>query len=650
MFDLQDGSDASNIKDSFFVGFNKEVGYRSIAFVLPKQQNAIDMDGDSFIKEVMSDSIFQKEYPIKNEIFDTERQLIDHVGNETLNIFLCAVIFGNDFTDYTISPYSKDVMDGNVDPLSETIDYKQNAKYEDLFIQIQYAIDNAIIKWKTNNKVRGIDVSVGSLSEHARSHPLEKNFDGLGPYLMFIIIGQIVHLSSHLMEEKENKIKEGLVLVGANSSILSFSWTLIYFPLSFILITMFLILDPCSITKTINILLYFLLLVSYIISMYSIVIVITNIIKRYKIVVVIICLFVSIMLSLPEVVYNLQFNGHILMHRILSSIFPFFGLSMAVVEIGRIDLYEDTVVDKITFSNMFDSEFGINFVFVVVDAVFYTMLAFLMEYFNGIEFRGFRMGKGLIKNRSKNHKEYTDDIQEDPVGAECYVEVKNISKFYKYRKNIFRGDKNKKIGKVFAANNDISFKVYKDEIFGVLGHNGAGKSTLIQNMVGIIHPDHGETYYRGLPFSKNKKEIYRQFGICLQSNVIIEGFTVADHFKLYSGIKGVSDSDENLQKWLRKIDLVEKKDYLVEKMSGGQKRKLCIGLALIGEPKYVFLDEPTTGLDPLSRRKIWDLLLKVKKDRVIFITTHYMDEADIITDRKLILNHGVIRCLGRVSI
>ncbi|ORY54254.1 P-loop containing nucleoside triphosphate hydrolase protein, partial [Neocallimastix californiae] len=146
--------------------------------------------------------------------------------------------------------------------------------------------------------------------------------------------------------------------------------------------------------------------------------------------------------------------------------------------------------------------------------------------------------------------------------------------------------------------------VYKGEIFGILGHNGAGKSTLIQNMVGLIHPDSGETYYGGRPLSKNKKEIYREFGI------------------------------------------FEKKDYEVNKMSGGQKRKLCIGLALIGNPKYVFLDEPTTGLDPLSRRKIWNLLLKVKKDRVIFITTHYMDEADIITDRKLILNHGIIRCLG----
>jgi len=163
-------------------------------------------------------------------------------------------------------------------------------------------------------------------------------------------------------------------------------------------------------------------------------------------------------------------------------------------------------------------------------------------------------------------------------------------------------------------------------------------------MVGIMKPDHGETYYCGLPFSKNKKNIRSEFGICLQSNVLFANFTVFDHFKIYSGIKGVKD--ENFEQWIKEIDLVGKEHYEVQKMSGGQKRKLSIGLALIGNPKYVFLDEPTTGLDPLSRRKIWNLLLKIKKDRVIFITTHYMDEADIIADGKLILNKGKIRCLG----
>jgi len=653
---LPDGSEASDIEESFNVDpGDNTIKTRYVAFVLPHNHNVSNVDGDSFIDAVMGDSIFKKEIKITSKIFDTEQQLAYSVGNETRPYFLCAVIFGNDYTDYTISPYGKDVIDPNADPLSEINDYHINNQYTELFVQIQYAIDNAIIQWKTNHKVKGIHVSVGSLSEHKRTYQRTKKFDGLGPYLIFIIIGQIFHLSNHFMEEKENKIKEGLVVVGVNPNILTFSWTLIYFPFSLIIITMIFILCPIDIYKTINIFLYYLLLIGYIISMYSIVIIISNVIKKYKTVVVILCFFVSMMLSLPEVVFNLRYNGHVLLHRILSAIFPFFGLSMAVAEIGYNSIIGDITKygykeDKITFSNMFDTEFGINFIFVLVDAVFYLLLALLMEYIKGIEFRGFGVKRNLKKYNWNHCNEYIGDIQEDPIGTECYVEVKNLSKFYKYRRRMGTNEEDdkdgKKVRKIFAANNNISFKVYKDEIFGILGHNGAGKSTLIQNMMGIINPDNGETYYKGQPFSKNKKEIYRQFGICLQNSIYIESFTVADHFKLYSGVKGTDDSEESLQQWLQEIDLVEKKDYLVEKLSGGQKRKLCIGLALIGKPKYVFLDEPTTGLDPLSRRKIWELLLKVKKDRVIFITTHYMDEADIIADRKLILSHGIIRCLG----
>ncbi|KAL6631960.1 hypothetical protein U3516DRAFT_837123, partial [Neocallimastix sp. 'constans'] len=644
-YEFTEGTEATDIRDTLFIENDEGVNERYIGFVLPKNQNTTNIDGEAFVSEVMKNPIFQKEFRIYAKIYDTEHQLLDYVSKEGRAYFLCGIIFGDNYTDYTISISGKDIIDPKIEPLSDIVEAGKN-NYKKLFIQIQYAIDNVIIQWKTNHKINGINVSFGVLSERPLEKPKIVKFDRLGPYLIFIIIGQIFHLSNHLMKEKEDKIKEGLVVVGANPYFLSFSWTLIYFPLSLILITMVLIFDPCQITSTINIVLYYLLLLCYIIAMYSIVIVLSNFVKKYKTMVVILCLFMSMMLTLPEEVYKLRLNGHLLIHRIFSAIFPFFGMSMAVEEIG----HENDEERYINFSNMFKSEFGINFIFVIADAVFYFFIAIFMEYIRGKELRNFGFSKVQIRN-SINQNKYYNDIQDDPIGLECYVEVKNIFKFYKFRKNSsLHADNNNKndknFGKFFAANNNISFKVYKGEIFGILGHNGAGKSTLIQNMVGLIHPDSGETYYGGRPLSKNKKEIYREFGICLQNNVIIDGFTVSDHFKLYSGIRGVNDSEENLKKWLKEIDLVEKKDYEVNKMSGGQKRKLCIGLALIGNPKYVFLDEPTTGLDPLSRRKIWNLLLKVKKDRVIFITTHYMDEADIITDRKLILNHGIIRCLG----
>ncbi|OUM69302.1 hypothetical protein PIROE2DRAFT_36827, partial [Piromyces sp. E2] len=170
------------------------------------------------------------------------------------------------------------------------------------------------------------------------------------------------------------------------------------------------------------------------------------------------------------------------------------------------------------------------------------------------------------------------------------------------------------------AVNDVSFKVYQNEIFAILGHNGAGKTTLLNIMVGLLRASQGDIYYDGSSLSSDLKKIRRDFGVCPQSNVIFDDLTVEEHIKIYGGIK---NANVNIEETLREVDLSDQRYKKASKLSGGQKRKLCIGLSTIGNPKYIFLDEPTTGLDPLSRRKIWDLLLKKKEGRVIFLTTHY---------------------------
>eukprot|EP00833_Pecoramyces_ruminatium_P004358 jgi/Orpsp1_1/1178390/evm.model.c7180000065090.1 len=568
--------------------------FKPIAFVLPK--NTSEVEGNTFISMVMNDDGFREASFLKSIKFETEKDFDDYINDGHYDDLLCGIIFGEDYTDYTIRISSKFVPDPMKDPInnsytkSDDISYMKfsdnviiNKKYNQIFIYIQKAVDNAIIQLKTNGVIKGYNIALGELSSPGRFlfdsisiDELKNEFNGIAPYIVFIIIGQLFHLSNRLMEEKENKIKDGLIAIGANPILLSFTWEIIYLPLSLILIVMVYIIDPCDIISTLNPLLYLTILLFYIIAMYSIVVIVTNLVKKYKTVLVIICLFVSCMITLSEVVYKLRYSGYLKLHRVLSAIFPFFGVSMATVEISHTD-------DFIGFSTMFDTEFGINYLFVVCSSIVYFIIAVILEYFHGIDFRTIGIRKSEMKMDNSNINEYADDIQSDPTDSECFVEVKNVYKYFKFRRNIGgdnREDNDKKLGKVFAANNNISFKVYKDEIFAILGHNGAGKSTLIQNMVGLIRSDGGETYYGGLALSKNKKKIHRQLGICLQSNVIINEFTVADHFRLYSGIKGVPHDESDLQQWLEEIDLVEKRDYEVQKMSGGQKRKLCIGLAL----------------------------------------------------------------------
>jgi len=318
---------------------------------------------------------------------------------------------------------------------------------------------------------------------------------------------------------------------------------------------------------------------------------------------------------------------------LLELIFPGVAFDKAMEEINYNNFLNINSL-KTFFSNMYLIRYA---VFIIIFTIFFLSLTIFLENKFAEENQssgGFNL-KNLFKKKSKNSfdhrsndERYNEDIEPMETNEKCMVEVCNIQK-------IFDND--------FCAVNDVSFKVYENEIFGILGHNGAGKSTLINIMTGLINPNRGEIYYNGEDFFKNKINIRKDFGICPQNCSLFEYLTVEQNINIFAKIKEIEvDVDEILNE----IELSSKKDEKVALLSGGQKKKLNIVIALMGNPKYVFLDEPTTGLDPLSRRKVWDLLKEKKNGKVIFLTTHYMDEADILTDRKLILHHGVIRCLG----
>jgi len=141
----------------------------------------------------------------------------------------------------------------------------------------------------------------------------------------------------------------------------------------------------------------------------------------------------------------------------------------------------------------------------------------------------------------------------------------------------------------------------------------------------------------------NVNKIRKNIGLCLQDSIVFDNLTVEDNLKIFAGLK---DTKLDIDTILKDIGMTSKRESRMDELSGGQRRKVCIGLALVGNPKFIFLDEPTTSLDPFSRRKIWDILMKIKKDRVIILCTHYMDEADILADRKVIISKGEVRCLG----
>lgn len=186
----------------------------------------------------------------------------------------------------------------------------------------------------------------------------------------------------------------------------------------------------------------------------------------------------------------------------------------------------------------------------------------------------------------------------------------------------------------------VSFEVMEGEIFALLGPNGAGKTTTVEILEGIHKKDRGEILINDLDLDINMKDIKHIIGVTLQSNNFFPYLTLIELLNLFGHFY---DKNINAIEYLEKVELVDKKDAYFTNLSGGQKQRFAVSLALINDPKVLFLDEPTTGLDPQSRRHMWSIIENLKKeDKTIFLTTHFMDEAETLADRVAIMDSGHI--------
>ncbi|KFO87882.1 ATP-binding cassette sub-family A member 10, partial [Buceros rhinoceros silvestris] len=196
----------------------------------------------------------------------------------------------------------------------------------------------------------------------------------------------------------------------------------------------------------------------------------------------------------------------------------------------------------------------------------------------------------------------------------------------------------------------LSLSIYEGQITALLGHSGAGKTTLLNVLSGLTFPSAGSAtiYNYKLSETGDREEIRGMIGICPQFNVQFEVLTVKENLKTFAEIKGIKsrEVEREVQNILELLDISDIQDTQAEKLSGGQKRKLSIGIAMLGNPQVLFLDEPTAGLDPLSRHQVWSLLKEHRAGRVILLSTQFMDEADTLADRKAFVSHGRLKCVG----
>lgn len=226
-------------------------------------------------------------------------------------------------------------------------------------------------------------------------------------------------------------------------------------------------------------------------------------------------------------------------------------------------------------------------------------------------------------------------VKQEPLAPtpEAAIEVDHITKKY--------GD--------FTAVDDVSFAVEKGEIFGLLGPNGAGKSTLIRMMTTLIPITGGKAYINGHDVTKEPDAARCAMGVIPQALTSDIDLTLEENLSIYAKLYGVPSAQrkKNIDDLLEAVDLTKWRHAQTKTLSGGMRRRLEIARGLIHNPKIFFLDEPTTGLDPVSRVAVWEMLTKIKDERhlTVLITTHYMDEADRLCNRIAIVDHGKLVAL-----
>ncbi|ORY22414.1 P-loop containing nucleoside triphosphate hydrolase protein [Neocallimastix californiae] len=643
-----------NLKDTFLLNFQNNELFKNFK-ILQKQENFSNFEVD--LQNLYLD--YEERVKINpNNITKFEPYTVNFYNNNQRNYEMKINVLNNEQELYSQYHAKINFFQYGIKFISPTeksyiLDYDYYDPIQTASI-IQMCIDKAIIK-TVSNKFNDVSIKVETKPMDQQKFSLEYSVNSMKSYIPFLMIvyfiPYICNLLNYLVIEKETKIKNSLIIIGLRKSNIWISWAIVYgviIIVSSILGSHF--IYNFDIFLFIKQRIIICILIFFGLSCCSLSFIFSTFISNSKmgnIVSIFLSIFLFASYFLQEII--LENSSYWIKNLCYFTISPISFFSF----FKSINHLEDQR-QLVTFSTILeDPDLKLNFFGLIASFFIYFTLAIYLDnvlpqgsnlhrpwHFPITDlFRCCIIKKFNSRNKNINSfallKEQNPYIEDDSaITKNASVRIENIQKTFKGKSDDF-------------VLNEISFNAYKNEIFAILGHNGAGKSTLLNIMTGVLSASRGNIFYNNKDLFGNETSICKDFGYCPQFDTFSKLLTVEEHVKLFNGIKRSKEISQNdIDTILQEIGLYEKKISFPHELSGGQRRKLCIALAFIGDPKYVFLDEPTTGLDPFSRKTIWEFLVQKKENCTIFVTTHYMDEADFLADRKMIISKGKILCLG----
>ncbi|XP_042586458.1 uncharacterized protein LOC109091145 [Cyprinus carpio] len=546
-------------------------------------------------------------------------------------------------------------------------------RYNRGFVYLQESIDRAIIEMQTGKAIDGPAVQMQAFPYpcYYKDEYLNSIAFAFPMALMISWVLFVAHFVKKLVHERELRLHEYMKMMGVNPISHFFAWLIesaVFLLATIIILTI--ILKAGGILPRSDGFVLFLYLCDYGFSVLAISFLVSSFFDKTNIaglsgsLIYVICFFPFIVLIHLE--DNLSFS--------VKSALSLFSPTCFCYASQYISRYEKQE-EGIQWSNMYisplagdTSSFGWLCWLLLIDSVVYFIIgiyirmvfpgkygiavpwyfpvtrSFWTDVFSCCNRTPKKIGRGLLFSNMMHEQKNTDKSkgksslagngEEDFSGLPVGVSLYGLTKTY---------------GNRHAVDN-LNLSFYEGHVTSLLGHNGAGKTTTMSLLTGLFSPTSGTIEVYGMDMQTSIDDVRKEMGVCMQYDVLFDHLTTKEHLLLYAQIKAPhwtkQEVNEQVRRILMETDMHAHRHKRVGTLSGGMKRKLSISIAFIGGSRLVVLDEPTTGVDPCSRRSIWDIVLKHKQEHTIILSTHHLDEAEVLSDRIAFLERGGLKCCG----